>query len=133
MSIRRFFAILICTFAGLFTVGLDAAEKKLSEPEKTVSAFFTAMAKADFATAKKYVADKELTGMLTFMEELAKESPGTREDAKKEFAYMLKAKIELVEIKDSSAKVRFNCTEKGKKKTETYSLKKIGGSWKIAD
>ncbi|MBE6356027.1 MAG: DUF4878 domain-containing protein [Lentisphaerae bacterium] len=134
MLTKKIFAMFTFAAAMLFTVTLRAQGKEISAPEKALKTFFTSMANADFAAAKKCVEAKELISMLSLLEQLAKENPETKADAAAEFAPMLKAETKLVEIKGDIAKIEATViSRKNKKSTETFTLKKIGGIWKIVD
>ena len=132
----KFWAILL--FAAVSLVCLQAAEAKKAEDSKgtpsfSVKTFYTAMAKADFVTAKKYLEAKELIQMIAFVEEMIKESPELKDETKKDFAPMAQAKFISEKITGNKAEVVISYTENGKPKKDTVKLKKVKDLWLIAD
>lgn len=119
-------SLLICPL----TVSAAAAA---ATPGATVKNFFTAMAKADFATAKKVVLTKELVGLIQFVEEMAKENPELKKEAAADFKHFAQGKVVSEKITGDTAAVVYEYKEKNKIKKETYKLKKISGQWKIVD
>ena len=113
------------------------ALKKVSTPSNAVKMFYSAMAKADFAAAKKYVKAHELKKMIEALEELAKEMPEMKAEAAKDFAPMAQGKVLSEKITDNKAEVvySYKVKEKNKEvtKKETYKLEKSGKHWIIIE
>ncbi|MBE6370203.1 MAG: DUF4878 domain-containing protein [Lentisphaerae bacterium] len=107
--------------------------KKPTTPAETIAAFYTAMAKSDFAEAKKYVKADELKKMIGTLADLVKEMPEFKADVAKDFAPMLKGKCTSEKITGNKAEIVFTYKEKGKDKKETYKLEKTGNNWIIVD
>ena len=88
----------LALLAGITMFSMHGAEAKKAEdsagtPSYAVKAYYTSMAKADFAAAKKYLAAKELIQMTTALEEMAKEDQELIDDTKKEFANSAKPNL----------------------------------------
>ena len=128
----------LALLAGITMFSMHGAEAKKAEdsagtPSYAVKAYYTSMAKADFAAAKKYLAAKELIQMTTALEEMAKEDQELIDDTKKEFANSAKAKFISETITGDKAVVVFSYQENGKTRKETHNLKKVNGVWLIED
>ena len=108
-----------------------AVEDTAGTPSFAVKSFYTAMAKADFSQAKKYLIAQELIDMIKGLEELIKEVPELKEDTKKEFAAQAKAKFISEKITGDKAEVVYSFLHEGKTKKETVKLKKVKNEWKI--
>ena len=94
------------------------------------------MANADLATAKKYIASKELEGMITLLEQLAKDAPDMVDEMKKVFSTTsnsLKFKSEKINGDTAEVTVSAINPETGKTEDDTLKLKKVNGVWKITD
>ena len=139
MKLKTLFVALAAVFGMLFCANLDAQQihpDKVGTPSHAVKTFFRSMANADFATAKNYVAAKELQGMLTMLEQLAKEAPEVAAEAKKEFAGIYKSmKFKAEKINGDTAEVTVSAVnpETGKPEDDTLKLKKVNGIWKIVE
>ena len=139
MKLKTLFVALAAVFGMLFCANLDAQQinpDKVGTPSHAVKTFFRSMANADFATAKNYVAAKELEGMIALLEQLVKEAPEVAADAKKEFAGILKSmKFKAEKINGDTAEVTVSLVnpETGKPEDDTLKLKKVNGIWKIVE
>lgn len=143
MKLKTLFVAIAAVFAMLFCCSLDAQQInpdqvkfKVGTPSHAVKTFFRSMANADFSTAKKYVAAKELQDMLTMLEQLAKEAPEVAAEAKKEFAGIYNSmKFKAEKINGDTAEVTASATnpETGKTEDDTLKLKKVNGIWKIVE
>lgn len=143
MKLKTLFVAISAVFAMLFCCSLDAQQInpdkvkfKVGTPSHAVKTFFRSMANADFATAKKFVAAKELEGMIALLEQLAKEAPEVAAEAKKEFAGIYNSmKFKGEKINGDTAEVTASATnpETGKTEDDTLKLKKVNGIWKITD
>lgn len=139
MKLKTLFVALAAVLGMLFCSTLDAQQinpDKVGTPSHAVKTFFRSMANADFATAKNYVAAKEMQGMLTMLEQLAKEAPEVAAEAKKEFAGILKSmKFKAEKINGDTAEVTISAVnpETGKPEDDTLKLKKVNGIWKIVE
>ena len=139
MKLKTLFVALAAVFGMLFCANLDAQQinpDKVGTPSHAVKTFFRSMANADFATAKNYVAAKELQGMLTMLEQLAKEAPEVAAEAKKEFAGIYNSmKFKGEKINGDTAEVTVSAVnpETGKPEDDTLKLKKVNGIWKIVE
>ena len=143
MKLKTLFVALAAVFGRLFCAHLDAQQInpdqvkfKVGTPSHAVKTFFRSMANADFATAKNYVAAKEVEGMIALLEQLVKEAPEVAADAKKEFAGILKSmKFKAEKINGDTAEVMISLVnpETGKPEDDTLKLKKVNGIWKIVE
>ena len=139
MKLKTLFVALAAVLGMLFCSTLDAQQinpDKVGTPSHAVKTFFRSMANADFATAKNYVAAKEMQDMLTMLEQLAKEAPEVAAEAKKEFAGILKSmKFKAEKINGDTAEVTVSAVnpENGKTEDDTLKLKKVNGIWKIVE
>ena len=143
MKLKTLFVALAAVFGMLFCANLDAQQInpdqvkfKVGTPSHAVKAFFRSMANADFATAKKFVAAKELEGMIALLEQLAKEAPEVAAEAKKEFAGIYKSmKFKGEKINGDTAEVTVSVVnpKTGKPEDDTLKLKKVNGIWKIVE
>lgn len=143
MKLKTLFVALAAVFGMLFCANLDAQQInpdkiffKVGTPSHAVKTFFRSMANADFATAKNYVAAKEMQDMLTMLEQLAKEAPEVAAEAKKEFAGIYKSmKFKGEKINGDTAEVTVSAVnpETGKPEDDTLKLKKVNGIWKIVE
>ena len=139
MKLKTLFVALAAVLGMLFCSTLDAQQinpDKVGTPSHAVKTFFRSMANADFATAKNYVAAKELQGMLTMLEQLAKEAPEVAAEAKKEFAGIYNSmKFKAEKINGDTAEVTVSAVnpETGKPEDDTLKLKKVNGIWKIVE
>ena len=115
----------------LLPLNVYSAEKNNHAPEEVVKMYYVAMAKCDFATAKKCLAAKELQQMISFLEETVKKNPSSKADVKEEYAPMAAGKFAAAKITGNTAKVSFTYTVKKKQKKETHTLKKVDNIWKI--
>ena len=118
----------------LVCMPLQAADKKSDNtPAGSVKAFYTAMKKGEFATAKRYVQTKELLDLITGVENLAKEVPELKADCVKIFTAAAAGKAVSEKITGDTAEVVWAYREPETKKMEkdTIKLKKISGIWKI--
>ena len=139
MKLKTLFVALAAVLGMLFCSTLDAQQinpDKVGTPSHAVKTFFRSMANADFATAKNYVAAKEMQDMLTMLEQLVKEAPEVAAEAKKEFAGILKSmKFKAEKINGDTAEVTVSAVnpENGKTEDDTLKLKKVKGIWKIVE
>ena len=143
MKLKTLFVALAAVFGMLFCANLDAQQInpdkvkfKVGTPSHAVKTFFRSMANADFATAKNYVAAKEMQDMLTMLEQLAKEAPEVAAEAKKEFAGIYNSmKFKGEKINGDTAEVTVSAVnpETGKPEDDTLKLKKVNGIWKIVE
>ena len=143
MKLKTLFVALAAVFGMLFCATLDAQQInpdkvkfKVGTPSHAVKTFFRSMANADFATAKNYVAAKELEGMIALLEQLAKEAPEVAAEAKKEFAGIYNSmKFKAEKINGDTAEVTVSAVnpETGKPEDDTLKLKKVNGIWKIVE
>lgn len=143
MKLKTLFVALAAVFGMLFCANLDAQQInpdkvkfKVGTPSHAVKTFFRSMANADFATAKKYVGVKELQDMITMLEQLVKELPEMKDDAKKEFSPIYNSlKFKAERIDGNTAEVDYSYTDNKTKKTvnETTKLKKVNGVWKLVE
>lgn len=143
MKLKTLFVALAAVLGMLFCANLDAQQInpdkvkfKVGTPSHAVKTFFRSMANADFATAKNYVAAKELQGMLTMLEQLVKEAPEVAAEAKKEFAGIYNSmKFKGEKINGDTAEVTVSAVnpETGKPEDNTQKLKKVNGIWKIVE
>lgn len=143
MKLKTLFVALAAVFGMLFCANLDAQQInpdkvkfKVGTPSHAVKTFFRSMANADFATAKNYVAAKEMQDMLTMLEQLAKEAPEVAAEAKKEFAGIYNSmKFKAEKINGDTAEVTVSAVnpETGKPEDDTLKLKKVNGIWKIVE
>ena len=139
MKLKTLFVALAAVLGMLFCSTLDAQQinpDKVGTPSHAVKTFFRSMANADFATAKNYVAAKEMQGMLTMLEQLAKEAPEVAAEAKKEFAGIYNSmKFKAEKINGDTAEVTVSAVnpETGKPEDDTLKLKKVNGIWKIVE
>lgn len=139
MKLKTLFVALAAVFAMLFCCSLDAQQvnpDKVGTPSHAVKTFFRSMANADLATAKKYIASKELEGMITLLEQLAKEAPEMVDEMKKVFSTTSNSlKFKSEKINGDTAEVTASATnpETGKTEDDTLKLKKVNGIWKITD
>ena len=143
MKLKTLFVALAAVLGMLFCANLDAQQInpdkvkfKVGTPSHAVKTFFRSMANADFATAKNYVAAKEMQDMLTMLEQLAKEAPEVAAEAKKEFAGIYKSmKFKGEKINGDTAEVTVSAVnpETGKPEDDTLKLKKVNGIWKIVE
>ena len=143
MKLKTLFVALAAVFGMLFCSTLDAQQInpdkvkfKVGTPSHAVKTFFRSMANADFATAKNYVAAKEMQDMLTMLEQLAKEAPEVAAEAKKEFAGIYNSmKFKAEKINGDTAEVTVSAVnpETGKPEDDTLKLKKVNGIWKIVE
>ena len=139
MKLKTLFVALAAVFGMLFCANLDAQQinpDKVGTPSHAVKTFFRSMANADFATAKNYVAAKELEGMIALLEQLAKEAPEVAAEAKKEFAGIYNSmKFKAEKINGDTAEVTVSAVnpENGKTEDDTLKLKKVKGIWKIVE
>lgn len=139
MKLKTLFVALAAVFGMLFCANLDAQQinpDKVGTPSHAVKTFFRSMANADFATAKNYVAAKELQDMLTMLEQLVKEAPEVAAEAKKEFAGIYNSmKFKAEKINGDTAEVTVSAVnpETGKPEDDTLKLKKVNGIWKIVE
>ena len=139
MKLKTLFVALAAVLGMLFCSTLDAQQinpDKVGTPSHAVKTFFRSMANADFATAKNYVAAKEMQDMLTMLEQLVKEAPEVAAEAKKEFAGILKSmKFKAEKINGDTAEVTVSAVnpETGKPEDDTLKLKKVNGIWKIVE
>lgn len=132
MNIRKSLLTLILVCITL-AIAAQTPTLKPGTPAHAVKTFYTAMAKTDFTTAKKYLVSKELTGMIKFLEDMSKQV-SIKEDAKNDFGPMAAAKFLSEKITGNKAEVTFTYKVKGKKnKKETHKLQKSNGIWKIVD
>ena len=120
-------------FAFMLTSDLAAknATVKSGSPAAAVKTFYTAMAKSDFAVARKYVVADEMKKLIEFLEKMTKEVPSLKEDTKKDFTPLANAKIISEKITGNKAEVKYSYTKDKKMKTETLNLQKVKGSWLI--
>lgn len=143
MKLKTLFVALAAVLGMLFCANLDAQQInpdkvkfKVGTPSHAVKTFFRSMANADFATAKNYVAAKEMQDMLTMLEQLAKEAPEVAAEAKKEFAGIYNSmKFKGEKINGDTAEVTVSAVnpETGKPEDDTLKLKKVNGIWKIVE
>lgn len=129
-------AILLTAVWGLLQTAVFAAAPapdRAGTPAHTVKSFFTAMAKSDFAAAKKHVQSKELQQLIGMVENLTKEVPEMKADTAKEYAPMVRAKYLAETITGNKAVVQISYQEKNKVKKETYKLEKKGKTWVITE
>lgn len=139
MKLKTLFVALAAVFGMLFCANLDAQQinpDKVGTPAHSVKTFFRSMANADLATAKKYIASKELVGMITLLEQLAKDAPDMVDEMKKVFATTsnsLKFKSEKINGDTAEVTVSAVNPETGKPEDDTLKLKKVNGVWKITD
>lgn len=143
MKLKTLFVALAAVLGMLFCANLDAQQInpdkvkfKVGTPSHAVKTFFRSMANADFATAKNYVAAKEMQDMLTMLEQLAKEAPEVAAEAKKEFAGIYNSmKFKAEKINGDTAEVTVSAVnpETGKPEDDTLKLKKVNGIWKIVE
>ena len=143
MKLKTLFVALAAVFGMLFCANLDAQQInpdkvkfKVGTPSHAVKTFFRSMANADFATAKNYVAAKEMQDVLTMLEQLAKEAPEVAAEAKKEFAGIYNSmKFKAEKINGDTAEVTVSAVnpENGKTEDDTLKLKKVNGIWKIVE
>ena len=143
MKLKTLFVALAAVLGMLFCANLDAQQInpdkvkfKVGTPSHAVKTFFRSMANADFATAKNYVAAKEMQDMLTMLEQLAKEAPEVAAEAKKEFAGIYNSmKFKAEKINGDTAEVTVSAVnpENGKTEDDTLKLKKVNGIWKIVE
>ena len=117
----------------LLPLSVHSAEKKNNRPEDVVKTYYAAMAKCDFATAKKCLAAKELQQMISFLEATVKKNPASKSDVAEEFVPMAAGKFEPAKITGNTAKVTFTYTVKKKQKKEVHTLKKVDNTWKIEE
>ena len=143
MKLKTLFVALAAVFGMLFCANLDAQQInpdkvkfKVGTPSHAVKTFFRSMANADFATAKNYVAAKELQDMLTMLEQLAKDAPEVAAEANKGFAGIYNSmKFKAEKINGDTAEVTVSAVnpETGKPEDDTLKLKKVNGIWKIVE
>lgn len=117
----------------LLPLSVHSAEKNNQAPDAVVKTYYAAMAKCDFATAKKCLATKELQQMISFLEETVKKNPSSKSDVKEEYAPMAAGKFATAKITGNTAKVTVTYTVKKKQKKETHTLKKVDNTWKNED
>ena len=145
MKIRSLVAVLSVLGAFVLALPSVAAEKNAepqavgkdvksqATPSAAVKTFAVALGKADFATAKKCIADKEMVAMIATVEELIKEVPELKQDVIKEFAGIANLKVVSEKITGDTAEVVVLFKEKNKEKRDTMKLKKFGNDWKIVE
>lgn len=143
MKLKTLFVALAAVFGMLFCANLDAQQInpdqvkfKVGTPSHAVKTFFRSMANADLATAKKYIASKELEGMITMLEQLAKDAPDMVDEMKKIFSTNYKSmKFKSEKINGDTAEVTVSVInpKTGKPEDDTLKLKKVNGVWKITD
>jgi hypothetical protein len=97
------------------------------DPKAVLSSFFEALSKKDIAAARK-LATEDSKSMLDMMEMGMKMS---KEDNKETEKYD-KANMEFGEPKIEGDKATIAVKEKKSGETMNYSLKKVGGEWKVA-
>ena len=100
----------------LLPLSVHSAEKNNQAPDAVVKAYYAAMAKCDFVTAKKCLAAKELQQMISFLEETVKKNPSSKSDVKEEYAPMAAGKFATAKITGNTAKVTVTYTVKKKQK-----------------
>jgi Domain of unknown function (DUF4878) len=115
-------ALAVCT---LFVTSCGGAAG--SDPKATLIAFFEAMGKKDFATAKK-LATKDSDAMFSLMETAAK--MGSDKD-KKDMDFD-KTKMEFGEAKIEGDKATVEVKDKASGEGTNFVLRKEDGSWKVA-
>lgn len=96
------------------------------DPKQVLMAFFDALQKKDMKTAKE-LATPESAQMLGFME-MGMNDPKAA-DAKDEFD---KSKMEFGEAKIDGDNAKVPVTNKEKKETTNFPMKKVNGKWKVA-
>lgn len=139
MKLKTLFVALAAVFGMLFCANLDAQQinpDKVGTPAHSIKTFFRSVANADLATAKKYVASKELEGMITLLEQLAKDAPDMVDEMKKEFSATANSmKFKTEKINGDTAEVVASAInpKNGKPEEMTLKLKKVNGVWKIVD
>lgn len=121
---KKFFvaALAVCTLL-ITSCGGGAG----SDPKATLIAFFEAMGKKDFATAKK-LATKDSDAMFSLMETAAK--MGNDKD-KKDMDFD-KTKMEFGEAKIEGDKATVEVKDKATGEGTNFVLRKEDGSWKVA-
>jgi hypothetical protein len=98
--------------------------KSAGDPKAVLGQFFDALAKKDMATARK-LATADSKSMLDLME------MGMKTETKEAEKYD-KTKMEFGEAKIEGDKATVPVKEKTSGETLNYTLKKEGGSWKVA-
>jgi hypothetical protein len=96
-----------------------------SDPKATLTAFFDAMSKKDFAAAKK-LATKDSESMFSLLEMAGK--MGTD---KKDMEFD-KSKMEFGEPKIEGDKATISVKDKGTSEPTNFTLRKEDGAWKVA-
>ncbi|MFT3981812.1 MAG: DUF4878 domain-containing protein [Ferruginibacter sp.] len=114
--------ILLAAFAGVAL--LMTSCNKGGDPKAVLGQFFSALEKKDIAAARK-LATTESKSMLDMME------LGMKTDTKESEKYKA-ANMEIGEPKIEGDKATVPVKEKESGETMNYSLKKEGGSWKVA-
>ena len=117
----------------LLPLSVHSAEKNNQGPEAVVKAFYAAMAKCDFATAKKCLTAKGLQQSISFLEETVKKNPSSKSNVKEEYAPMAAGKFVATKITGNTAKVTVSYTVKKKQIRNTLTLKKVDNTWKIKE
>ena len=77
--------------------------------------------------------NKELEQLINFLENMIKETPELKEDAKKDFEPMAKGKIVSEKITGEKAEVVWSYTDHKKPQKTTYKLQKLKGTWNLVD
>ena len=132
MTVKKKFLAIASVFFVLSSFA--GTEDTAGTPSNAVKTFYVSMAKSDFKTAKKHVQADELVKMIETVENLSKEVPSLKEESKKEFEPLAKAKYLSEKVTGDKAEVTYTAIQKnGKQKKETVNLRKIGGIWKMTE
>lgn len=115
---------LILFAAAALTITMMGCKGGSSDPKGVLTSFFDALSKKDIKGAKQY-ATKESEGMLQLME-MGMNAGGDKEDK------FNKADLEIGSATITGDKATIPVKNKKSGETTNYTLKKEGGSWKVA-